>query len=192
MRNLKKVLAMALALVMSLSLVTIANADDFKDNNEISYKEAVDVMSAIGVINGYEDGSFQPDGILTREEAAKLICTLLLGDGSDKLGTTSSSFTDVAATRWSAPYIEYCNSLGIIAGNGDGTFDPTGELTGHAFAKMLLVALGYDSAREGYTCAGGSIEVAKDAITAGIDVDGVAMSAEVTREVAAQMAFNTL
>ena len=192
MRNLKKVLAMALALVMSLSLVTIANAADFSDDADISYKEAVDVMSAIGVINGYEDGSFQPDGVLTREEAAKLICTLLLGDGSDKLGTTSSSFTDVASTRWSSPYIEYCNSLGIIAGNGDGTFDPTGELTGHAFAKMLLVALGYDSAREGYTGAGWSIEVAKDAITAGIDVDGVAMSAEVTREVAAQMAFNTL
>ena len=192
MRNLKKVLAMALALVMSLSLVTIANAADFSDDADISYKEAVDVMSAIGVINGYEDGSFQPDGILTREEAAKLICTMLLGSGADRLGTTSSSFTDVAATRWSAPYIEYCNSLGIIAGNGDGTFDPTGELTGHAFAKMLLVALGYDSAREGYTGAGWSIEVAKDAITAGIDVDGVAMSAEVTREVAAQMAFNTL
>ena len=192
MRNLKKVLAMALALVMSLSLVTIANAADFSDDADISYKEAVDVMSAIGVINGYEDGSFQPDGILTREEAAKLICTMLLGSGADRLGTTSSSFTDVAATRWSAPFIEYCNSLGIIAGNGDGTFDPTGELTGHAFAKMLLVALGYDSAREGYTGAGWSIEVAKDAITAGIDVDGVAMSAEVTREVAAQMAFNTL
>ena len=104
-------------------------ADVSADAN-ISYKEAVDVMSAIGVINGYEDGSFQPDGVLTREEAAKLICTLLLGDGSDKLGTTSSSFTDVASTRWSSPYIEYCNSLGIIAGNGDGTFAPNGELTG--------------------------------------------------------------
>lgn len=192
MRNLKKVLAMALALVMSLSLVTIANAADFKDNNEISYKEAVDVMSAIGVINGYEDGSFQPDGVLTREEAAKLICTLLLGDGSDKLGTTSSSFTDVASTRWSSPFIEYCNSLGIIAGNGDGTFDPNGELTGYAFAKMLLVALGYDSAREGYTGAGWSIEVAKDAITAGITVDGESLNDEVTREVAAQMCLNTL
>ena len=192
MRNLKKVLAMALALVMSLSLVTIANAADFSDDADISYKEAVDVMSAIGVINGYEDGSFQPEGVLTREEAAKLICTMMLGDGAEKLGTTSSSFTDVAATRWSSPYIEYCNSLGIISGNGDGTFDPTGELTGHAFAKMLLVALGYDSAREGYTGAGWSIEVAKDAVTAGIDVDGVALSAEVTREVAAQMSFNTL
>ena len=72
MRNLKKILAMALALVMSLSLVTIANASDFSDDADISYKEAVDVMSAIGVINGYEDGSFQPDGILTREEAALL------------------------------------------------------------------------------------------------------------------------
>ena len=139
MRNLKKILALALALVMAMSLTTFVSASDFSDDADISYKEAVDVMSAIGVINGYEDGSFQPDGVLTREEAAKLICTMMLGSGADKLGTTSSSFTDVASTRWSSPFIEYCASLGIIAGNGDGTFDPTGELTGHAFAKMLLV-----------------------------------------------------
>ncbi len=192
MRNLKKILAMALALVMSLSLVTVANATDFTDDGDISYKEAVDVMSAFGVINGYEDGSFQPEGTLTREEAAKLICTMLLGSGADQLGTSSSSFTDVSASRWSAPFIEYCVQTGIISGNGDGTFDPTGELTGHAFAKMLLVALGYDSAREGYTGTGWTIEVAKDAVTAGIDVDGVALSDEVTREVAAQMCLNTL
>ncbi len=192
MRNLKKILAMALALVMSLSLVTVANATDFTDDADISYKEAVDVMSAIGVINGYEDGSFQPEGTLTREEAAKLICTMLLGSGADQLGTTSSSFTDVSASRWSAPFIEYCVQTGIISGNGDGTFDPTGELTGHAFAKMLLVALGYDASREGYTGAGWTINVASDATAAGIDLDGLALSANITREEAAQMAFQTL
>ena len=73
MRNLKKILALVLALVMSLSLVTIANAVDFKDADEIDYEEAVAVMSAIGVIEGMDDGNFDPDGILTREQAAKLI-----------------------------------------------------------------------------------------------------------------------
>ena len=72
MRNLKKILALVLALVMSLSLVTIANAADFTDNDDISYEEAADVMNAIGIIEGFEDGSFDPDGTLTREQAAQL------------------------------------------------------------------------------------------------------------------------
>ena len=192
MRNLKKILALVLALVMAMSLVTMANAADFSDSADINYKEAVDVMSAIGVIDGLDTGAFNPTGTLTREQAAKIIATMMLGSGADKLGTTSSSFKDVAATRWSSPYIEYCASIGIIAGNGDGTFNPTGKLTGHAFAKMLLGALGYNSEYEGYTGAGWSIEVAKDAVTAGISVDGVAMSAQLTREQAAQMAFQAL
>ena len=192
MRNLKKILALVLALVMAMSLVTMANAADFSDSADINYKEAVDVMTAIGVIDGLDTGAFNPTGTLTREQAAKIIATMMLGSGADKLGTTSSSFKDVAATRWSSPYIEYCASIGIIAGNGDGTFNPTGKLTGHAFAKMLLGALGYNSEYEGYTGAGWSIEVAKDAVTAGISVDGVAMSAQLTREQAAQMAFQAL
>ncbi len=193
MRNLKKVLALVLALVMSLSLVTIANAADFTDVDEINYKEAVDVMTAIGVIDGLDTGAFNPKGILTREQAAKIICTMLLGDGAANLGTTTSSFTDVAPTRWSAPYIEYCASIGIIAGNGNGTFNPTGKLTGHAFAKMLLGALGYDAKAEGFVdTSAWSVNVAKYAVSAGIAVDDVVMSAQLTREQAAQMAFNTL
>ena len=192
MRNLKKVLALVLALVMSMSLVTIANASDFTDSDKITYTEAVDVMTGIGVLNGLDTGAFNPTGTLTREQAAKIICTMLLGDNADKLGSTSSSFTDVAVTRWSSPYIEYCASSGIIAGVGNGQFNPTGKLTGYAFAKMLLVALGYNATTEGYVGAGWSIEVAKDAVTAGIQPKGIVMSAELTREQAAQMAFQTL
>ena len=124
MRNLKKILALVMALVMSLSLVTIANAADFTDNDDISYEEAADVMNAIGVIEGYEDGSFDPNGTLVREEAATLVTRMLLGSNASNLGIESSSFDDVAMTRWSAPAIEYCVSLGIIDGAGDGNFYP--------------------------------------------------------------------
>ena len=192
MRNLKKILALALALVMAMSLTTFVSASDFTDYDEINYKKAVDVMSAIGVIDGMDEDTFDPTGVLTREQAAKLIATMLLGSGADNLATTKSSFTDVAATRWSSPYIEYCVEQGIIAGNGDGTFNPTGKLTGHAFAKVLLCALGYDAVKENYVGSSWAVNVASAAVQAGIDVDDVAMSAEVTREVAAQMAFNTL
>ena len=192
MRNLKKILALVMALVMSMSLVTIANAADFTDDSEISYKEAVDVMTAIGVIDGYDDGSFDPDGILTREEAATLITRMLLGDEADSLSSSSSSFADVDASRWSSPYIEYCVSLGIIAGAGDGNFYPAEQLTGYAFAKMLLTALGYDADREGYTGTSWTVNVASDATSAGIDQDGLMMSSGLSREGAAQMCLNTL
>ena len=151
MRNLKKILALVMALVMSLSLVTIANASDFTDSDDITYEEAADVMSAIGIIEGFEDGSFDPDGTLTREQAAMLVARMLLGTNADRLGIEDSTFNDVAVTRWSAPAIEYCVSLGLIDGAGDGNFYPAGQLTGYAFAKILLTAIGYSSEAEGLT-----------------------------------------
>ena len=75
---------------------------------------------------------------------------MLLGDDAENLTTNSTVFSDVAADRWSAGYIGYCAQQNILAGTGNGTFNPEGELTGLAFAKMLLVALGYDPAIEQY------------------------------------------
>lgn len=194
MRNLKKVLALVLALVMTMSLVTIANAADFSDSDKISYEEAVDVMTAIGVIEGLDTGAFNPTGTLTREQAAAIICRMMLGDNADKLGTTTTSFKDVASTRWSASYISYCASLGIIAGNGDGTYSPAGTLTGYAFAKMLLGALGYKADVEGFVGAGWNLKVAAMASKAGLlnDLQSFVGSEPITREEAAQMALNTL
>ena len=76
----KKFLSLVLALVMTMSLVTVsAGAKDFTDNSKINYAEAVDVMSAVKVIDGYADGSFNPSATLTRGAAAKIICNLILG-----------------------------------------------------------------------------------------------------------------
>ena len=194
MRNLKKILALVMALVMSMSLVTIANAADFTDNDDISYEEAVDVMSTIGVIEGFEDGSFDPDGTLTREQAAALVTRMLLGDNADRLGIEESTFDDVAVTRWSAPYIEYCASLGLIDGAGDGNFYPAGQLTGYAFAKILLTALGYSSEKEGLTGTSWSVNTAALAMEVGLHAgleNGIS-SAVLSREEAAQMALNAI
>ena len=194
MRNLKKILALVLALVMSMSLVTIANAADFSDSNDISYEEAVDVMSTIGVINGMDDGSFDPHGTLTREQAAKLVTYMLLGDNAERLGIERSTFDDVAMTRWSAPAIEYCVSLGIIDGAGDGNFYPAGQLTGAAFAKVLLTAIGYDSQKEGLVGSAWSVNVSALAAEVGLDngIEDLSWSAPITREEAAQMALNAI
>ena len=194
MRNLKKILAMVLALVMSLSLVTIANASDFTDSDDITYEEAADVMSTIGVIEGFEDGSFDPDGTLTREQAAKLVTYMLLGTNADRLGIEGSTFKDVATTRWSASAIEYCASLGLIDGAGDGNFYPAGQLTANAFAKILLTAIGYSSEKEQMTGPSWSVNVAALAIDVGLDngIEDLSWNDVLTREEAAQMALNAI
>ena len=144
----KKLLALVLALVMSMSLVTISNAA-FKDVKDIDNKEAVEVMNALGVLVGDDKGNFNADANLTRAQAAKIICVMLLGQtAADNLNLTAS-FTD--ASGWAESYIAYCASQGIVAGVGGNKFDPNGQLTGYQFAKMLLCALGYDAAIEEMT-----------------------------------------
>ena len=194
MRNLKKILALVMALVMSMSLVTIANASDFTDADDITYEEAADVMSTIGVINGMDDGSFDPHGTLTREQAAKLVTYMLLGDNAERLGIERSTFKDVAVTRWSAPAIEYCVSLGIIDGAGDGNFYPAGQLTAAAFAKVLLTAIGYNSQKEVLVGSAWSVNVSALAAEVGLDngIEDLSWSAPITREEAAQMALNAI
>ena len=193
MRNLKRVLSLALACVMVIGMMVMTTgAADIADIDEVKNVEAVEVMAALGVLEGDENGVFNPNGILTREQAAKIICFMLMGPENAKMLTGTSNFTDVAADRWSAPYISYCASLNIISGY-DGKFDPTGELTGVAFAKMLLIALGYDAAIEGYVNNGDwATNIGTDAIDAGINIKGVDLGAAVSRENAAQMALNAL
>ena len=188
----KKLLALVLALVMTMSLVTISNAA-FKDADKIDYDEAVEVMNAVGVLVGDEKGNFNAKENLTREQAAKIISYLLLGNKTAAALVGAAKFTDVAATRWSAGFIDYCASTSVVAGNGDGTFAPAGQLTGFQFAKMLLVALGYDAKIEGFTGTDWQINVSKVANQVGL-FNGLSISgtAALTREQAAQMCLNTL
>ena len=196
MRNLKKVLSLSLALVMLLGMMVVGAgaATTYTDANDINYTEAVDVMSAVGVFSGTDKGDFQPNGDLTREQAAKIITYMLMGQSAaDKLSTTKAPYKDVAADRWSAGSIAYCTTMNIIAGDGNGAFYPTQTVNGYAFAKMLLVALGYDPTIQTYTGSNWAINVAKDALTAGLTKGlDVALTNTLTREQAAQMAFNAL
>ena len=188
----KKLLALVLALVMSLSLVTISNAD-FKDADKIDYNEAVDVMNAIGVLVGDENGNFNAKDTLTRAQAAKIIAYLLLGNKTAEGLAGSGKFTDVAAGNWAAGFVDYCAATGIVAGVGDNKFDPNGSLTGLQFAKMLLIALGYDAKIEGFVGTDWAINTSKLATQVGLfDEISKAASAPLTREEAAQMTLNTI
>ena len=189
----KKLLALVLALVMSMSLVTISNAA-FKDADKISNKEAVDVMAAVGVLAGYDNGEFGATDTLTRAQACKIIAYLDLGGKTaDAIKGSGTVFSDVAATAWYAGYVEYCAGAGYVAGIGGGKFDPNANVTGVQFAKMLLCALGYKAEIEGYTGSDYTIAIARDANKNGLFDDlSIATSANLTREQAAQMAFNAL
>ena len=193
----KKFLSLVLALVMTMSLVTVsAGAKDFTDGSKINYKEAVDVMSAVKVIDGYAEGDFRPTATLTRGAAAKIICNLILGPTTaSALVADAAPYKDVPTNHTFAGYIAYCQKEKIISGYADGTFRPAASLTGYAFMKMLLGALGYDAEVEQYTGANWSINVAKRAMNIGLkdgligDFNGVKA---VTREEACLYAFNTL
>ena len=190
----KKLLALVLALVMTMALAVTSNAA-FKDDDKISdsCKEAVDVMNAVGVLIGDNNGNFNPTANLTRAEAAKIISYLMLGNKTAEALVGSNKFSDVAATNWAAGYIDYCAAEKIVNGMGDGTFNPAGQLTGFQFAKMLLGALGYDATIEGFTGTDWEISVSKVAEQAGL-FDGLKISGRsvLTREQAAQMCLNTI
>ena len=192
----KKFLSLVLALVMTMSLVTVsAGAVDFADDSDIDYKAAVDVISELGVVDGYSDDTFRPDGLLTRGAAAKIICNLILGPTTaSALSASTAPFKDVPTTNVFAGYITYCAQQGIISGYGDGTFRPTGTLSGNAFMKMLLGALGYDSSIEHYTGSNWQVNVIKQASGIGLDDgnDSFVGSNPVTRGEAALYAFNML
>ena len=192
----KKFLSLVLALTMALSLVTVsAGATDFDDDGDITYQEAVTVIAGMGIVDGYSDGTFGPDEALTRGAAAKIICNLILGPTTaDALSASSAPFVDVPTANTFAGYITYCSQQGIISGYADGTFRPTDTLSGNAFMKMPLGALGYDSDKEGYTGANWTVNVIKQAV--GIELndgnDDFVGSQAVTRQEACLYAFNTL
>ena len=190
----KKLLALVLALVMSMSLVTISNTA-FKDADKITdgCKEAVDVMNAVGVLVGDENGNFNAKDTLTRAQAAKIISYLLLGNKTAEALVGSGKFTDVAKTNWAAGFVDYCAAVGVVNGVGNGQFDPSGSLTTLQFAKMLLVSLGYDAKIEGFVGSDWSINVSAKAnqvgLMSGLDISA---NATLTREQAAKMTLNTL
>lgn len=188
-------LVMALAMVMSLTVVS-TSAKDFTDDDSITYTEAIDVISALEIMDGYTDGSFQPNTQLNRGQAAKIICNLILGvAAADNLTATRAPFPDVPASHIFAGYISYCAQEGIISGYSDGYFRPGDTLSGYAFMKMLLGALGYDQTNEGLTGSNWTIQCAKlvqgIGLASDLDDDFIG-SKTVTREEAALYALNTL
>ena len=149
MRNLKRVLSLALAVMMLIGMMVVgANAagyNDFTDKDEIVNKDAVSMLVSLGIINGMEDGSyFAPTQGVDRAQMAKMISVIMnLGiDKGDLNENTPTGLTDIS-NSCAKGHINFCYTTGIIAGRGNNTFDPNTGVTGTEAAKMMLVADGY-------------------------------------------------
>ncbi|MBQ7566802.1 MAG: S-layer homology domain-containing protein [Oscillospiraceae bacterium] len=191
----KKLFALLLAAVMLLGMIGMAGAAEFTDAAEISQMntEAVAVLSGMGIIGGMGDGTFQPDGTLTRAQAAKILAYMLLGkDKAEALPAATAAFTDVPTSHWSCKYVNYCAEQGVVSGVGGGKFNPNGQLTGFQFGKMVLVAIGFSAEQEGLTGSDWDKNVNKlvksECLNLGVSVDGK----EISRQDACHLALNAL
>ena len=184
----KKLTALLLAVVMVFGMAAMVSAD-FTDAKSIStkYQQAVFAMSDKGVITGFEDGSFKPKDTLTRAQAAKIICTMMVGEN---VPDGKTEFADVPAGHWAEKYVAYCAKEGIVAGVGAGKFNPNGKLTGLAFGKMLLVANGHDPEKEGLTGAGWDTNTATLLSNQDLDYNLKVTNDPMERQEACQMAYN--
>ena len=199
MRTLKKALSLVLVLAMVFALAvpgfaadTTKKASDFKDYSKVTNKEAVDVLTAVGVINGNADGTFAPEGNFTRAEAATMITYLTLGKTvANALPVSATKFSDVPATHWAAKYVQYCADAGIVNGVGNGKFDPDAKLTATQWSLMLLGALGYNAKNEGIGGEGWEIATTKLAMKAGV-ATAEDLTATFNRDMAAKLALNAL
>ena len=196
MRNLKKILALVLALVMSFSLMATANA--FTDSDKINgtYEEAVEVLSALKVFQGYENGSFVPQGSITRAEVAAIIYRIVTGDVTDKqvgIYADYNKFNDVKSTSWYAGYVNFCANAEYIKGYDAKTFGPNDPVTGYQALAMILRAVGYDKNGE-FTGTGWQTQTAAVGKKLGItnNVSEGTLGVAATREVVAEILFRSI
>lgn len=199
----KKVLSIVLSVAMVICLMpAMAFAADsnstaatglskFSDASSITKKEAVSVLVGLGVINGKGDGTFDPKGDVTRAETSTLVSILVRsGDSSSLSAPSKDPFTDVAKDNWAAPYVAYGVSQGYLNGRGDGTFDPTGNVTTAQLATILEQILGYSKTDVAYQWPENAMAYANEANL----LTGISKGANdnLDREEAAQMIFNAL
>lgn len=197
MRNLKKVLSLVLCLAMMLSIMVVGAGAAFDDQDKIENAEAVEMCTALGIIDGFEDGNYHPEKNITRAQAAKLISVMVNGGKDAVKDVAASSYTDVltdSSSAWANKYVEFCSAEGIVVGVGGDRFAPAANLTGTQLAKMLLVALGYDADKEGFVGSAWALKVNTAATKAGLykGLEDVDVSAALSRDNAAQMIWNAL
>lgn len=157
MRKMKKILTVLTALTLTVSsAAAVSAANEGKVENKQSYVDvkkgdvcfdAAELLTRLGIMEGYGDKSFKPDKKVTRAEFSKLIINAL-GENYLKMAEDAKGhdtiFSDVKAEHWASGYITAAVSNSIINGMGDGTFAPEESITYEQAMKMLVCAVGYE------------------------------------------------
>ena len=198
MRNLKRALSLALAAIMLIGMMVVSASavsyNDLTDKDQIVNKDAVSMLVSLGIIEGKPDGSYAPTENVDRAQMAKMLSVIMNKgvDNSALYQSVNSGLTDITS-NWAKGHINYCYTTGIIAGRGNGTFDPSATVTALEAAKMLLVAVGYDPKIEGFEGADWAINVSVRADEQGI-YEGFTkdLSAPLNRDDAALLIYNAL
>ena len=204
MRNLKKFLALVLAMMMTLSLMVTVNASSFKDDDDINpvYGEAIDVLTELGVVKGYgeddpNEGKFLPKGLITRAEVAAILYRIVTGDVNDAnvhLYKYDSEFTDVNSDNWFAPYVNFCANNELVKGRGNGKFDPKANINGYEALVMILRAIGYNNPSEFTNASTWRSKASGYGMKHGLteNIQAGSLGAAATREVVAEIMFKGL
>ena len=189
--HLKKILALVLAFACAFTMFASAA---FTDQADIKVDaDVVDTLVSLGIIEGFEDGSFQPNATVTRAQMAKMIYVLRTGKSdASAYNDDKTSFTDIGS-HWARGYIKYCQSLGIIAGKSNTIFAPNATVTAQEAAKMLLVTLGYDANKAGLVGAGWAAKTNALADENGLLEDvNTSFTGPCPRQYAAQLIYNAI
>ena len=188
MRNLKRALSLTLASVMLLGMMVLGtSAVSYPDVDENDNVEAIEVLQAVGVMSGSNNGNFNPDAKISRIEMAIVMANLLNLNVDYFEG--QNSFSDVPA--WAAKYVSACEANGIVSGVGGGRFG-TGNVTATQAALMMLKALGYfqyNSDFGGDWARATALQAARIDLFKGLTV---ANNTQLTRNQVAQLALNAL
>jgi hypothetical protein len=179
--------ALCVCLIFALVIPCAASQPSFKDAAEIDHWEQVCMLYDLGLISGYGNGTFDPDGYITRAEAAKIVA-MILDANAGRAG--QSSFPDMA-DHWASAYVRYCTDQGLFSGFSDGNFHPNRNITARQLTKILLVAIGCNA--DNYVGSGWAEAVDRDAedlgLYAGVRCD---LDDDVTRDDACMLIFNAL
>ena len=208
MKNLSKVLALVLVVAMIFSFAVSASAaTSYKDDASIKNQEAVELLSALNVLNGYTDGTFKPTGSITRGEFAVMVSYMVANEWSEtplysdiyKLGRDYAPLCSFADTKdhWAAGYVAFCAGNGYISGRNANVFDPDATITAAEISVILLRVMGYNAKIEDFGTTAGTTKGYNTQVTArnaGLlaGLENMNFFKPATRDEAAQLMFNAL